>query len=56
MEVNENANEIRKSIVSLIVKAKGGHIGSSLCYLLFVIYLCSLLFLPLPPDSASDRK
>jgi transketolase len=30
MEVNENANEIRKSIVSLIVRAKGGHIGSSL--------------------------
>jgi len=30
MEVNVNANEIRKSIVSMIVKAKGGHIGSSL--------------------------
>ena len=30
MEINERANEIRNSIVSMIVKAKGGHIGCSL--------------------------
>jgi transketolase len=48
MEINEKANEIRKNIVSMIVEAKGGHIGCSLSEadILTVLFFKTLNFSP----------
>ena len=48
LEINQKANEIRKSIISMIVKAKGGHIGCSLSEadILAVLFYNTLNFSP----------
>jgi transketolase len=48
MEVEKKANEIRKSIISMIVKAKGGHIACSLSEtdILAVLFFKTLNFSP----------
>ena len=48
MEINGRASEIRRSIVSMIVKAKGGHIGCSLSEadILTVLFFNVLNFSP----------
>jgi len=48
IEIKQKANEIRKSIVSMIVKAKGGHIGCSLSEvdILTVLFYYTLNFSP----------
>jgi transketolase len=53
IEINQKANEIRKSIVSMIVKAKGGHVG---CSLSEVDLLAVLFFhtLNLSPETRND--
>ena len=48
IEINQKENEIRKSIVSMIIKAKGGHIGCSLSEvdILTVLFFHILNFSP----------
>jgi transketolase len=48
IEINQKANEIRKSVVSMIVKAKGGHLGCSLSEadILTVLFFHTLNFSP----------
>ena len=48
MEINERATEIRKSIVSMIVKAGGGHLGCSLSSadILAVLFFHTMNFSP----------
>jgi len=47
-EINQKANEIRKSIISMVVKARGGHIGCSLSEadILAVLFYNVLNFIP----------
>ena len=46
IEINKKANEIRKNVVSMIVKARGGHVGCSLSEvdILAVLYFHTLNF------------
>ena len=48
IEINQKANEIRKNVVSMIVKAKGGHVGCSLSEvdILAVLFFHTLNFSP----------
>jgi transketolase len=48
VEISQKANEIRKSIVSMIVKARGGHIGCSLSEvdILAVLFFHTLNYSP----------
>ena len=48
IEINQKANEIRKNVVSMIVKAKGGHVGCSLSEvdILTVLFFHTLNFSP----------
>jgi transketolase len=58
IEINQKANEIRKSVVSMIVKAKGGHVGCSLSEvdILAVLFYYILNFSPEnPTDLNRDR-
>jgi len=53
MQINEKANEIRKSIISMIVKAQGGHVGCSLSEadILTVLFFYTL---NLSPETRND--
>jgi len=48
MEIKEKANEIRRNIISMIIKAKGGHLGCSLSAadILAVLFFQTLKFSP----------
>ena len=55
IEINQKANEIRKSIISMIVKAEGGHVGCSLSEadILAVLFLHTL---NISPDNHNDPE
>ena len=58
IEINQKANEIRKNVVSMIVKAKGGHVGCSLSEvdILAVLFFHTLNFSPeIRNDPCRDR-